>query len=561
MTLPPPPPPQGSMYLFSALTPPLPDGTYQVTAETDVIYDPNPAPGQQPPPAPVTKTLSRERYFTVVGPRFTLPATEVAGVYPPANGHGDYHENLPHIVLQRRALPWERDLEDPGHPLIGQPNRDPGDPPPPQGPRPWIALLLFEEGEYTLLRNAPLQPPAIPADVITRLNRTGSTAGITCDIVQADAALVASLMPSVEELQLLAHTRWVNVCDRELNASAGDGWYSVVVSNRVPSSGASYRAVLISVEERSDLVCKDPPAEAPALTAIPGQPVLLDAAPGEVATTAPVIRALALQRLEPVTAKAGLTDDRDLGGGPAVYWGGPDTAALVALYSWTFTCAGTGTFDQLMHHLDTGIIGKVAQAGHPPVTDTGHLHLSVQDRAGATEAAWYRGPLVPYQLTRDSLGPYHSADQARRATPETAAEDVSYAAAFETGLLLAAADSRFAQDLMRWRREAYKQSARASTISALTQRIPLDLPVCLAEQLHTPLTPVVATAAAERIVASDPPLRAPFGLSGLTGAPGLDPAQLAEAWNLASPAEASALLGADPGTLGAVITLTGHPAA
>src|SRR4029079_9977204 len=101
---------------------------------------------------------------------------------------------------------------------------------------------------------------------------------------------------------------------------------------------------------------------------------------------------------------------------------------------------------------------------HPAITDSGHLRIKVDDRAGVEETAWYRGPLVQYQLTRDLLGPYHSADQCRRATPETGAEDISYAAAFELGRLLAASDARLAQELMRWRREAYKPRARIHNI-------------------------------------------------------------------------------------------------
>ncbi len=81
------------------------------------------------------------------------------------------------------------------------------------------------------------------------------------------------------------------------------------------------------------------------------------------------------------------------------------------------------------------MFGNVANPGHLPLSDTGHLQIALDDRLGAVEQVWYRGPLVPYQLTRDPLGPYHSADQARRVTPETGAEDISYAAAFEVGRL------------------------------------------------------------------------------------------------------------------------------
>jgi hypothetical protein len=226
---------------------------------------------------------------------------------------------------------------------------------------------------------------------------------------------------------------------------------------------------------------------------------------------------------------------------------------LIALTSWTFTCEGPGTFRELMLNLNDAMFGTVADPGHPALADTGHLQINVQDRLGASEAVWYRGPLVPFELTRDPLGPYHSADQARRVTVETGAEDVSYAAAFELGRLLAASDPRFAKSIMQWRRESYKQSARASTIGSIANRMSLNLPSTLAEQLHTPVAPRAAAQAAQLISNSGLPAGDPYGLTRIAGAPGLNAANLQAAWQLPSLAAAAALLN-DPGSLGAVVS-------
>jgi hypothetical protein len=224
-------------------------------------------------------------------------------------------------------------------------------------------------------------------------------------------------------------------------------------------------------------------------------------------------------------------------------------ARLVVLQTWQFTCTTGGTFFEIMQALDVGMIGKVASPGHPPLLDTGHLQLPLQDRAGVPETAWYRGPLVPWELTRDPLGPYHSADQARRATPETGAEDVSYAAAFEVGRLLAAADPRLAQELMRWRRESYRQAARADGLAAIARVSGVQLPADLAERLHTVLTPRLATAAVERVVANAGPIVDRLGLATATKTVGMDPQSLSTAWGLASPLEARQLLGGSSGDL------------
>jgi hypothetical protein len=529
------------MYLFDSATPPLDDGSYRLTAGTQVSY------------SKTQQGFSQQNYFDIVGPRFSIPQAMVASSFPPSNGHGAFQDSLPHITLSRRTLPWER-LLDPDR-LIPGPKVSPGDPPPPPGPVPWVALLVFEEGEYSLLRGIPLHE-AVPADVFARL---GSPSNVTCDAVEAEESLVRSILPSVQELQLLAHVRWVNVDDRELNTAGGDGYFSVVVANRLPAPNAQCRAILVSLEERADLVEADPPPVA-------------EGGAGLARAAAAVPEALAAARID-----RGAVDVIDRGAvdvlpkpvfglsrmpvheiSPRIH--GPievvlrQKVRLVALTSWQFTCEGPGTFRQLMQNLDVQMLGNVADPGHPPLADTGHLQIELQDQLGASEKVWYRGPLVQYNLTRDALGPYHSSDQARRVTPETGAEDVSYAAAFEVGRLLAAADARFAQAIMSWRRESYKQSARASTITALAARVPLNLPPTLAETLHTPVTPIVGTAASQAVVDSRPPLADPYGLDKVRGALGLDPGHLAAAWNLPSSTEAANLLGADAGTLGAVVS-------
>jgi hypothetical protein len=151
-------------------------------------------------------------------------------------------------------------------------------------------------------------------------------------------------------------------------------------------------------------------------------------------------------------------------------------------------------------------------------------------------------------LTRDPLT-YHSADQCRRVTPETGAEDISYAAAFECGRLMAAADPRLGQELMRWRREPYRQSVRTDSLIAIQAAIPLDQTL----EIHKPVVPVVAANAAGSIVTGIKQVGDKYGLGVVSRAPGLDPTQLQQAWNLGSVAEATAILGGEPGATGAVV--------
>jgi hypothetical protein len=524
-------PAKGQMVLYSSATPPLPDGSYQLTVETDVTYQAgDPTAIGDTPPSP----LSQDHYFDIVGPRFSVPAAMVAGCFPPRNAHGAFQDDLPHIVIARRTLPWERQLA-PKTQLPGPPT-GPKDAKVPAltDPYPWVALLLFEEGEYTWLPNIALEQ-VVPTDVFTAL---GKPANITCDAVEADTLLIESIMPSYEELQLLVHVRQVNTEDRELNAYGGDGFFSVVVSNRLPAPNAQCRAVLVSLEQRLDVIPTDRDRANPAHPNLIGS----DTTASAQAANAPYTLST-----EPVHAINSSSNSR-------VAFASDNRVRLVALTSWQFTCEGPGSFRDLMAALDDAMFGTVVQPCHPPVTDTGHIPLTVADRAGATENVLYRGPLVQYPLTRDPLGPYHSADQARRVAPESGTEDISYACAFEVGRLLAAADGRLAQAMMRWRREAYQQSARLSTITAAAQRVALNLPATTAEQLHTPVVARAAAAATTAVVQARPLPGDPYGLGRVANTPGLSLAALAAAWQLASPQAAAALLGADPGTLGTPAT-------
>ena len=552
-TVPTPAPPIGSMYLFDCVTPPLVDGNYRIDAGTNVTFD-----GQQAP------LSSNSGYFDIEGPRFTLPATDVAAVYPPRNGHGGFDEYIPQIVISRRTLPWERRLtSDPS--AIGTPTRDqwtlqpnpfpPVNDPNEWGPAPWLALLLFQEGEYTLHQNVSLKS-VVPADAYARLEVPD---GITCDSIEVEAGLLQSVLPSLDELTLLAHVRQVNVDDKELNAASGDGLYAVLMSNRVPAPNAKFRACLVSLEERTDLVKADPPpVAAPIFIGIFENPVIgqignvpAAKAEGVAAPAANIIGNLNNQFGSTVLATVA---DRNIANAVGFvaspyYHVFIETQQLVLLHSWTFECTGVGTFRDYVQRINVSTMGTVEEQGHPPVIDTGHIPITVMDRAGVQENVWYRGPFVPMPLTRDPLT-YHSADQCRRVTPETGAEDISYAAAFECGRLMAAADPRLGQELMRWRREPYRQSVRIDSLLAIQAAIPLDQTL----EIHKPVVPVVAANAAGSIVSGVKQIGDKYGLGAVSRAPGLDPVQLQQAWNLSSVAEATRILGGEPGATGAVVT-------
>jgi hypothetical protein len=237
-------PKPGEMILYDDILPPLFDNSYRMSVSTGVTIG-----------GVVQPLNSRDGFFNIEGPRFSLSPSEVGGVFPPRNGHGAFSESIPHIAILRRTLPWERKLDPQNR--IATPALIPGVPPP-QGQVPWLALLLFEEGEYTLLQKQPLEQ-VVPHQVFLDL---GSPAGISCDAIEASLDLVTSILPSQEELQLLTHVRHVNKDDRELSIEGSDGYFAVVMGSRLPNENAKCRACLVSLEARYDLVSADPPPNA-----------------------------------------------------------------------------------------------------------------------------------------------------------------------------------------------------------------------------------------------------------------------------------------------------------
>lgn len=532
----------GEMVLYDYIQPALLAGEYRMSVSTDVAVTSvsTPLPGQ-------------DFFFDVEGPRFTLAPSEVSGVFPPRNGHGPFDSALPHIALGRRTLPWERPLAD-AYTVTGD-----------ETPYPFLALALLEESECTLLHNQKLTdvvPPAV-------FQRLGRPPGVTCDAVEADAQLLKDILPMPDELRLLTHVRQVNIDDRELAAGDSDGYFAVVMGNRIPQNGASYVACLVSVEERTDLLpTTDLGSGSGGFGGFEGRVLLnpeieliaepFEISPSSIGTgvTAPEADAMRIMSapLGPTAtqAKTSITGvsaasathassvaKQKFAGAASVVL--HPKARLVLLHSWTFVCEGDGTFRQLMQGLDVGMVGDVDPATKLALADTGHITVAVTDRLGAPEQSWYRGPLVSQPLTRDALGPYHSADQARRVVAETGSENISYASAFEVGRLLAAADARLAQELMRWRRGSFRASSRDSSITLLRQAMRLS-------EVVNPLDPVAlryTVDVLEKITAGITGPADPFGIDLALASPLLQPEVVAKAFGLETVDEARVLLGSD----------------
>ncbi|MFN7929973.1 MAG: hypothetical protein U0Y68_19045 [Blastocatellia bacterium] len=116
----------------------------------------------------------------------------------------------------------------------------------------------------------------------------------------------------------------------------------------------------------------------------------------------------------------------------------------------------------------------------PEVVETGHIGLGHRSRRGDAVRAWYRGACVPFPTMRDAAkdGTFpiaHSADQLRRVVPD-GREDLSYAAAFEIGRLLALSQLSIVSAMMRFRGEQFGAARIRQLLADITA---LQIPAVL----------------------------------------------------------------------------------
>ena len=96
---------------------PLNAGKYTITVQQDINVKGN------------TDSFGATQEFVISGDPFELTPQEIHTVFPPANSIGDHARNLPHIVLTRSTLPWERSAIEERKDL------------------PWLVVLVFDQSE------------------------------------------------------------------------------------------------------------------------------------------------------------------------------------------------------------------------------------------------------------------------------------------------------------------------------------------------------------------------------------------------------------------------------
>ncbi len=383
--------------------------------------------------------VSKKFDFAVDAARFALNPTDIYSVYPPANQYGNYSESLPHIVFSRRTLPWERTL-DGELPLFLRATSEEKKSPAATPPIPWMALILFDEDEMKTLK---IKTSTV-ADVIqvntskevTRpeiyLEGAGGNDALElmpwetenegCYTIDISKEQFETHIPSKEGLSYLAHAKEVSVNNKDQAGitdvnSDGAGVFAVMVGNRLPSPGKQHTAILVSLEGYQDYL-----SDAKSKKSIPNG----------------------------------------------------NKVRLVVLAHWNFSSSGDATFLQLVDGLDTKAmrIERDNEAAElVPFFESGYAPLAHRTRKGASMLSWYHGPFSPKMtVARSKSISFASSDAALRYDRNTGFFDVSFAAAWQLGRMLALQNQEFAKAMLGWRidqKEEEVRTARRKSIGEL----------------------------------------------------------------------------------------------
>lgn len=384
-------------------------------------------------------TLSRSYAFAVTGDRFRLsnPSATVASTFPASNATGEYSTALAHVVFSAPSFPWVRSpAKTP--PALPAPGKD-ADADVPT----WLAVLTLDDDDAAAFPGLTLDPvTGVLGDLFptaaygpstlgenysyftgakdTNGLETGQATGDPVQTVDIPLELFADIAPTLDDLKLSAHVRRVSVENKPAAQGAPPpadpiGSFAIVVGNRLPQPDMRSHAYLVSLESLEDFL----PATGEGGT-LTGRTLVMS-------------RTLRLAVLEHWTfntkgESAAFVDRLELLNGRAV--GGPDAT-------------------------NTNLRLTVAGASPPVSTalDAGYVPLDHDLRTKETTVSWYRGPLSPIDRARSGPElPISSPDQALAFDPTTGMLDVSLAAAWTIGRLIALQDMSYATSLYAWKR-------------------------------------------------------------------------------------------------------------
>jgi hypothetical protein len=498
---------RGAFILHDAVRPALPDGAYElkVTQQIDPL-------GQS--------VDALDKHLFVTGPRFAVPPDQPLSSYPPANASGDFSTRLPQIVLRRRTLPWERYI-DAGEPTLpwlalvvladgegqlttGQPVDTTGLPDPDLRDSDTRDVLTVTERVvrqiFPTKQDLPWLCHVREVDLTDTELALGDDDGwlavVLANRLPQPGVKYTACLVSLEghggdlptkEVSASSFSTLTVYSQSEITAAAGRQRQNEAL---IDTAGTRAAAAGQATVREGPAVTEQAQTSGPVpVTLVGSRPPATKPAVVRDAWSAPALPAtiVAGQR-DSSTARGFITGANSVAGlsiSPVFIDPEARLVEFTVLKHWSFTCSDGGDFESLVRELDDGMLGTLpppaspaTTPGTPPgapatrpdpvVTDTGHAETAAISRRGDPGQAWYRGPFSPRQILRTepddsgSLPLLHAADQARRVGSD-GLEDLSLAAAFEIGRLLAVSQPAVVAGLLGWRQDGYSQ-ARVRTI-------------------------------------------------------------------------------------------------
>lgn len=423
----------GQITFIQNFVPPLQAGEYQISVQQTLLNTAPTGPNDE-----INEAYINSANIAVSGERFTLDPNEVESVFPPANNQGEYSNVLPHILLRRRTLLWERTPTASSQAC------------------PWLALLLFDANDpppalQTIqvgdLQRQPYagndgqqQQSTLPVNAVSYVDsyanlgltfgpEYGESYADSCQAIDVPISLFNAIAPSLADLAWLGSARTVPTDQKAGTPSEIPGTFSLVISNRMPTPNTTCTAYLVSLEGMSAFLPTGQNYQPATINLPDGQPAAL-------------IR-------------------------------------LVSLANWSFTSVDpTESFEGYLTNLNCGAFAREASNLDPtsPVATAlglGYTAINHQTRQGDTTVSWYRGPFVPVPVPSTIFIPppapttnlpanlIYTADQLVRYDPDNGMMDVTYAGAWELGRLLGLANKSFSVALYNWRNSGEQAAAGA----------------------------------------------------------------------------------------------------
>lgn len=474
-------------------------------------------------------------HIQVAAPRYTMPTDQILSSFPPANAEGAFGDRLPQIVLKRRTLPWERnpagavnpsatpwlalvvvaegeatlstatpvrDCVTPGTVLL-----DPDDKDVEQG----LYLAVTEtvvKKVFPCKDDLPLLAHVREVDVNDTELANGDDDGwlavvlanrlpVFDEAAKKPVRYMACLvnlegqldalpppLPPVPSFEFVLAQDWSVLATVNAASSPDARVMGNVNLGDVVLPSAALGPASARPEGLAAAALNKTAADAKIGVALDGSAAMRQPSIGKQWTSA--TQKVAAVALDP-DAKRLVRDTMAQGFRlPIELYAIEKVLRFPVLAHWSFTTNEGATFETLMQDLDVGLLGTVperapnapAAAAAPEVVQTGHIGLDHRTRRGDPTRAWYRGPCVPFPTPRDSsanndpLALAHSADQLRRVIPD-GREDLSLAAAFEIGRLMALSQLSVVSALLRFRAEQFG-AGRVREI--LAELMPFDIP-------------------------------------------------------------------------------------